>query len=205
MFACYASTIPTEKPPLPRRHTKSQSRSQSRCQTRIRSRPVVIHRFEIDLALAQAYASNPDTFKEEEYEFHRAYNEWTKRLASAYKRLPLQKRGHLRVRYVRLDVDDDSVSVARSDDSDSDSDTDDTNDSDSEIAPSSGHIPTWDRRIVLLFTSNTLTSEFMKLCDEFNDYIYNTFDSLFDISQFNMCMPVPYISREDLDSIDPKK
>lgn len=196
MFACYASTIPTEKPPMPRRHTKSQSQSRSQP----RSRPVVIHRFEIDLALAQAYASNPDTFKEEEFEFHRAYNEWTKRLASAYKHLPLQERGHLRVRYVRLDVDDDtdSVSVARSDD---DSDTDD---SDSEIAPSSGHIPSWDRRIVLLFTSNTLTSEFMKLCDEFNDYIYNTFDSLFDISQFNMCMPVPYISREDLDSIDPK-
>lgn len=198
MFACYASTIPTAKPPMPRPHTKSQSRSRAQS----RSRPVVIHRFEIDLALAQAYASNPDAFKEEEYEFHRAYNEWTKRLASAYKRLPIQERGHLRVRYVRLDTDADSVSVARSDDSDSDTDDSDTDDS--EIAPSSGHIPSWDRRIVLLFTSNTLTSEFMKLCDEFNDYIYNTFDSLFDISQFNMCMPVPYISREDLDSIDPK-
>lgn len=185
MFACYASTIPTAKPPLPRRR---QSRAQSQAQPR--SRPVVIHRFEIDLALAQAYASNPEVFKEEEFEFHRAYNEWTKRLATAFKRLPIEKRGHLRVRYVRLDVDDDSDS--------------DDSDSDSEIAPSSGHIPSWDRRIVLLFTSNTLTSEFMKLCDEFNDYIYNTFDSLFDISQFNMCMPVPYISREDLDSIDPK-
>lgn len=184
-LSSYASIKPTAKPPLPRHATYSHRMA----------RPTLIHRFEIELVFDETYVSNRDAFEEEFNEYARCYNQWCKRLAHVYKRQPIQKRGHLRVRYERAElIDRDSVSLAGSAGS-VHSDTDDTDSDDDDDTTT----PQWDHRITLLFTSNAMVSQFMKMCDEFNDQVYKHFDTLFDICQFNMCLPEPYTCKADLD------